>query len=63
MANPTPINNREDAAKAFLAIVRKFGVHWQANVPTVAYETMALCNKHLNERDRRALFTTGALPD
>lgn len=61
MTTPTPITTREEAAAAFLELIRQHGMEWTAKVPLEAWERLDQVNKILGHADRLALLTTGKL--
>lgn len=44
---------RQEAIAEFRALVGRYGIQWDANVPREAYERMNAVGKVLTERDRR----------
>lgn len=44
---------KDQAIAKFQALVNRFGLQWDANVPRSAYDEMAACNAVLTEADRR----------
>lgn len=45
--------DRETAIAKFQALVKRYGLQWTASVPREAWDTLAECNKVLNEEGRR----------
>lgn len=61
MNQPTPITTREEAAAAFLDLIRQYGLQWTAKVPREAHERLTQINRILTLEEIRALALTDKL--